>query len=69
MTVDFQRKSIRHATFGKGHHVRPGAHLAQLEMRIKLTEWLAQSIPHFEVAPSAQITMLGGIVGRWTNYH
>ena len=62
MTVDFQRKSIRHATFGKGHHVCPGAHLAQLEMRITLTEWLAR-IPHFEVAPSAQITMLGGIVG------
>ena len=62
MTVDFQRKTIRHATFGKGHHICPGAHLAQLEMRITLTEWLAR-IPHFEVDPGAQITMTGGIVG------
>jgi len=62
MAVDFQRKGIRHATFGKGHHICPGAHLAQLEMRITLTEWLAR-IPHFEVAPDAKITMFGGIVG------
>jgi len=62
LTVDFQRKAARHATFGKGHHICPGAHLAQLEMRITLVEWLAR-IPHFELVPGAQITMTGGIVG------
>ncbi len=62
MTVDFRRKGSRHATFGKGNHVCPGAHLAQVEMRITLTEWLAR-IPNFELAPGARITMTGGIVG------
>lgn len=62
MTVDFRRKGGHHASFGMGHHICPGAHLARMEMRITLTEWLAR-IPHFEVAPGAKITMRGGIVG------
>lgn len=62
LTVDFRRKGARHATFGKGNHVCPGAHLAQVEMRITLAEWLAR-IPHFELAPGAAIAMTGGIVG------
>jgi hypothetical protein len=62
LTVDFRRKGARHATFGKGNHICPGAHLAQVEMRITLTEWLAR-IPHFELAEGAKITMRGGIVG------
>ena len=66
MVVDFRRKGARHATFGKGNHVCPGAHLAQVEMRITLTEWLAR-IPHFELAAGATITMRGGIVGSMTS--
>ena len=62
LTVDFRRKGARHATFGKGNHICPGAHLAQVEMRITLTEWLSR-IPHFDVAEGAKITMRGGIVG------
>ena len=61
-TVDFRRKSGKHATFGKGNHICPGANLAMVEMRIALTEWLAR-IPHFRLAEGAQITMRGGIVG------
>ena len=66
MVVDFRRKGARHATFGKGNHICPGAHLAQVEMRITLTEWLTR-IPHFELAPGAKITMRGGIVGSMTS--
>lgn len=62
LSVDFGRKGGQHATFGKGHHICPGAHLTQVEMRITLTEWLAR-IPHFELAPGARISMHGGIVG------
>lgn len=62
LLVDFHRKGGHHATFGMGHHICPGAHLARVEMRITLAEWLAR-IPHFEVAPGAAITMRGGIVG------
>ena len=62
LTVDFRRKGARHATFGKGNHICPGAHLAQVEMRITVSEWLAR-IPHFDLAEGAEITMRGGIVG------
>lgn len=62
LTVDFRRTSPRHATFGKGIHTCPGAHLASLEIRIILAEWL-QRIPDFSVKPGAQVRYLGGIVG------
>ncbi len=62
LAVDFRRTGARHASFGKGHHICPGAHLARLEMRITLEEWLAR-IPEFSLAPGANIVMTGGIVG------
>ncbi|WP_324741678.1 cytochrome P450 [Tsuneonella sp. CC-YZS046] len=62
MNVDFRRKRGHHATFGMGQHICPGAHLARVEMRITLAEWLAR-IPHFDVAPDTDIVMRGGIVG------
>jgi cytochrome P450 len=60
--VDFGRKRGRHSTFGSGSHTCPGAHLAGVELRIMLQEWLAR-IPEFQVAPDCKISITGGIVG------
>jgi len=62
LEVDFRRHSPQHATFGNGRHVCAGMHLARLELRIALQEWLAR-IPEFEVAPGAEIRFHSGIVG------
>lgn len=62
MTVDFARQRAQHATFGQGNHVCPGAHLARVEMRITLEEWLAR-IPEFSVPADADVRFIGGIVG------
>lgn len=60
--VDIERKSVRHATFGRGLHFCPGAHLARAELKITLQEWLAR-IPEFGLAPDAGLRFRSGIVG------
>jgi cytochrome P450 len=60
MRVDFDRKTIRHSTFGNGAHKCPGAHLARTEILITLQEWLKR-IPEFEVEPGAKLTFTCGI--------
>ncbi len=62
LDVDFDRRRAEHASFGRGHHMCPGAALARAEMRISLEEWLAR-IPEFSLAPDAEIRFSGGIVG------
>lgn len=62
MTVDFHRKGVDHATFGRGDHVCPGAHLGRMEARIALTEWLKR-IPDFSIKPGADTKYQGGIIG------
>jgi len=62
MTVDFARPNVAHSTFGSGSHTCPGAHLARTETRILIEEWLRR-IPSFSLAPGAEITYTGGIVG------
>ncbi len=62
MEVDFGRRRAEHASFGRGHHMCPGAPLARTEMRIALEEWLAR-IPDFSLKPDAEIRFSGGIVG------
>lgn len=61
MEVDFHRKNGKHAAFGFGTHICAGMHLARLELRIMVEEWLAR-IPDFEVEPSAEITFTSGHV-------
>ncbi len=60
--VDFRRRGSEHATFGRGHHVCPGAHLGRMEARIAIAEWLKR-IPDFSVKPGSEIKYQGGIIG------
>ena len=48
--VDFERKNIKHTTFGSGPHTCAGALLARREIMIFLQEWLTR-IPDFTVDP------------------
>jgi cytochrome P450 len=49
------RQVNRHCAFGLGIHRCVGSHLARLELRVAIEEWL-QRIPEFSVAPGAVIT-------------
>jgi len=62
LDVDFHRAGAQHATFGNGRHICAGAHLARLEIRVTIEEWLAR-IPEFEVEPGAVLRFHSGIVG------
>lgn len=62
LKVDFRRKNIEHATFGRGDHICPGAHIGRLEATIAVTEWLKR-IPHFSVKPGAEVRHQGGLIG------
>lgn len=61
MTVDFTRKDMRHISFGNGAHVCPGQHLARIELKIFLEEWLKR-IPHFKLKAGMQPVTAGGIM-------
>ena len=61
--VDFNRQRKPILTFTGGIHACMGAHLARLEMKIALQEWLRR-IPDFQVKPGTQITYSpSGVVG------
>ena len=51
----------RHAAFGLGRHRCLGSHLARMELRVALEEWLAR-YPDFELADPAAVTWSGGQV-------
>ena len=60
MEVDLDRPLPNLTSFGKGVHLCPGQHLARLEMRVLLEEWLKR-IPDFALAPGTVISYAGGI--------
>lgn len=61
--VDFHRRRKPILAFAGGVHSCMGAHLARLEIRIALQEWLRR-IPDFAVQPGANIEYRpGGVVG------
>lgn len=63
LEVDFDRPRRTILAFTVGVHSCMGSHLARLELKIALQEWL-QRIPQFAVKPDAQIVYRpGGVVG------
>jgi cytochrome P450 len=53
------RPRNRHFAFGVGIHRCLGAHLAHMELRVSLAEWLHR-IPDFALAPGAVVEWTGG---------
>jgi cytochrome P450 len=63
LEVDFDRPRKTIMAFTVGVHSCMGAHLARLEVKIALQEWLKR-IPQFSVKPGAEIIYRpGGVVG------
>lgn len=67
LEVNLDRPLPNLTSFGKGVHLCPGAHLARLEMRVLLEEWLTR-IPDFTLAPGPVISYAGGINQTVTPY-
>lgn len=63
LTVDFDRKpsEVKHAAFGGGPHVCPGAVLARREIMVFMDEWLPL-IPDFEIDLDKPLVMKSGPV-------
>ncbi|HET9969024.1 MAG TPA: cytochrome P450 [Streptosporangiaceae bacterium] len=59
--VQLDRARNRHAAFGLGRHRCLGSHLARMELRVALEEWLAR-YPDFKLADPGAVTWSGGQV-------
>ncbi len=59
--IDFNRRRKPNLAFAGGPHSCMGAHLARLEVKVSLQEWLRR-IPEFSVAPDANIEYRPGAV-------
>jgi cytochrome P450 len=62
LEVRFDRTPRPNVTFGAGVHRCPGALLAQTEIEIVLTEWLAR-VPDFELDPALPPKTQSGVLG------
>jgi cytochrome P450 len=63
LEVDFDRPRKTFLAFTVGVHSCMGGHLARMELKIALQEWLKR-IPRFAVKPGAEIAYKpGGVVG------
>lgn len=59
--VDFDRPVSSHLVFGSGPHRCVGSHLARLEMRVFIEEWVKR-IPTFSVDAPGDLPTRGGLV-------
>ena len=59
--VIIDRQQNRHVAFGVGIHRCAGSHLARMELRVAIEEFLAR-IPDFHLADGAEVTWAGGQV-------
>jgi cytochrome P450 len=59
--VDFERDLSPHLVFGSGAHRCLGSHLARVEIRVFLEEWIAR-VAKFRVAGGATVKINGGTV-------
>jgi len=58
-TVDFDRELSRHLVFGSGIHRCLGSHLARIEIRVFVEEWIAR-IPAFSVKDGVTVQIRSG---------
>jgi cholest-4-en-3-one 26-monooxygenase len=58
--VDFDRDTKGHLAFGGGNHRCLGAHLARMELRVTLEEWLA-AVPDFSVKEGVALRYSQGL--------
>jgi cytochrome P450 len=73
LTIDFTRRDVTHLIFGGGVHRCLGSHLARMELRVMLEEWLPR-IPYFSVdedigseAKSGKVNAMKRLPLRWRN--
>ena len=64
--LDWERKQLKHSTFGGGPHRCPGLHLARMEATITLQEWLKR-IPEFHLAEGTKPIFQSGITATCQN--
>ena len=62
LTVDFNRPTPIHSTFGNGPHRCPGSNLGRTEIKVFIEEWLRR-IPNFHLQPGQKISMRSGVNG------
>lgn len=60
MEVDFERDTKGHIAFGGGNHRCLGAHLARMELRVALEEWLL-AVPNFSIKPGVELKYSQGL--------
>ncbi len=60
LEVDFGRDTKGHIAFGGGNHRCLGAHLARMELRVALEEWLA-AVPDFSIKPGVELRYSQGL--------
>jgi cytochrome P450 len=57
--VVIDRRPNRHLAFGTGIHHCVGAHLARMELRVGLSEWL-RAVPEFRLDPESDVVWAAG---------
>ena len=62
-TIDFDREISQHLLFSSGPHRCVGSHLARLEIRVFLEEWV-RTFRQFGIKDNARVETAGGVVWR-----